>query len=139
MAQTRKKRRRKHSGTQAGTIQRRPAERKPQSKEECRELARQRRLERLERPPTLRGTVGRAAIAAIVFALVVWLVLQRPPLSAVVFAALMFVVYIPMGYLIDLLLYRRHQRKKAGGAGTRAGARDSGDHPKRSRRTRGEG
>lgn len=139
MAQTKKKRRRKHSGTQAGTVQRRPVERKPQTKEERRELARRRRAERLERPPTLRASAGRAALAALLFGLVVTLVLERPLLGALPLVVLTFLIYIPIGYLIDLMIYRRHQRRKGGGGRARAGESGSSERSRRPRRTRGEG
>lgn len=120
MAQTKKKRRRKHSGTQAGTVERRSGGgARPRSKAESREVAKQKRLERLDRPPTWRGAAGRAAIAAAIFAVVVILAFGRPPLEGLALAVAMFVIYIPMSYVTDRFMYNRRQRKKAatGGAG----------------------
>ena len=126
MAQTKKKRRRKHSGTQAGTIQREARQARPQTKEEKREAARQRRLERMDRPPTLRGSVGRAAVAALIFVAVVILVLGQSPAQGLAFGAFMFLVYIPIGYFTDSFMYRRRQRKKEQERGERRDARRSG-------------
>lgn len=113
MAQTKKKRRRKHSGTQAGTVQRRPGTARPATKEEKREEARRRRAERMNRPPTWRGAVLRAAIAAVIFVFVVALALQRPIVEGVGLGAAMFLLYIPIGYYTDTFVYRRRQRKQA--------------------------
>ena len=67
MAQTRKKRRRKHRGTQAGTIDRAGRTGRPRTREEAKQISRQRRQERLDRTPTLKGAVQRAALAAALF------------------------------------------------------------------------
>lgn len=123
VAQTKKKRRRKHSGTQAGTIQREPRRARPQTKEEKREATRQRRLERMDRPPTLRGSVSRAAIAAIIFVGVVILILGQTPAQGLAFGAFMFLLYIPIGYFTDSFIYRRRQRKKKQERGERREAR----------------
>jgi hypothetical protein len=122
VAQTKKKRRRKHSGTQAGTVDRRTgggAGERTRTKAESREDARRKRLERLDRPPTWRGAAGRAAIAAAIFAAVVVLAFGRPPLAGLALAVAMFVIYIPMSYFTDRFIYNRRQRRKAAGAGGR--------------------
>lgn len=113
MAQTKRKRRRKHSGTQAGTVQRRPSTARPATKEEKREEARRRRAERMSRAPTWRGAVVRAAIAAVIFVFVVALALQRPIVEGLGLGAVMFLLYIPIGYYTDTFVYRRRQRKQA--------------------------
>ena len=65
MAQTKRKRRSKHRGTAAGTIESRGRTgRKPTASERSagkQERARQRRLERLDRPPTWKSAGRRAA------------------------------------------------------------------------------
>jgi hypothetical protein len=116
MAQTRKKRRTKHRGNAAGMVEargrtgRRPeaGERKLDAKAE----ARRRREERLDRPPTWRGALNRAAIAAIIFVVAI-IVLGQSPAAAFTLGALMLVLYIPMSYYTDLMIHRRRQRKKA--------------------------
>ena len=112
MAQTKKKRRRKHSGTQAGTIQRQPRQARSQTKEERREESRRRRLERLEQPPTLKSAMVRAAVATVIFIPVAVLLLRAPLGGALILGAFMFAFYIPAGYYFDRFMYRRRQRKK---------------------------
>ena len=126
MAQTRKKRKRRHRGTQAGTIEARgrtgrpggtsASARKPAGRAEARDTARQRRAERFDQPPTWRGALNRALIAAAIFAVAAAL-LQRSVAAGVVLAVAMVVLYLPMSYYTDLFLYRRRQRQKRAGKG----------------------
>ena len=111
MAQTRKKRRRKHRGTQAGTIDRAGRTGRPRTRAEAKQIARQRRQERLDRPPTWKGSLQRAAIAAAIFG--VFLAFIRDPAQAAIIAPLMFLIYIPLGYATDKAIYNFRQRRKA--------------------------
>ena len=117
MAQTKRKRRSKHRGTAAGTIESRGRTgRKPTAQERSadkQDQARQRRLERLDRPPTWKSAGQRALIAAAVFLVAVLALFRQQPLQAISLACFMVLVYLPMGYYTDLFLYRRRQRKKA--------------------------
>ena len=114
------KRKRKHRGTQAGTIEARGRTgRRPQSQVEGRKVARDRRTARFDRPPTWRGALNRAAISALVFAIAVVVLFHRPVAAGVVLGVLMIVLYLPMSYYTDRLLYNRRQRKKAASAGRR--------------------
>jgi hypothetical protein len=116
MAQTRKRRNTKHRGNAAGMVEVRgrtgrrpdPAEQKQDAKAQ----ARAKRLERLDKPPTWRGALNRAAIAAIIF-IVAIIALGQEPAAAFSLGALMLVLYIPMSYYTDLLIYRRRQKGKA--------------------------
>lgn len=124
MAQTKKKRSRKHRGTPAGTVDR-PA-RTGQSKSKGngkgqakgkgatnqKQAARDRRAERMNREPTWKGSINRAAIAAAVFGVLVILVFQRPIQAGVTLAAFMFVLYIPLGYLTDRAVFNFRKRKR---------------------------
>jgi hypothetical protein len=112
MSQTKRKRKRKHRGTPAGTVERAGRTGRPQTREDAKTVARQRRAERLDRPPTWRGAVNRAAVAALVFGLLVVLVFGQSVGSAVSLAALMFLLYIPLGYATDSAIYRFRQRKR---------------------------
>lgn len=117
MAQTKKKRSRKHRGTPAGTIERagRPGsggKGKPKGKADPKQEARERRAERLNRPPTWRGAVNRAAIAAAVFGLLVVLAFGRAPAQGAALALLMFVLYIPLGFLTDKAVFNFRNRRK---------------------------
>jgi hypothetical protein len=106
MAQTR--RRKKHRGTQAGTVRQR-ARGAPRADARTSE---QRRVERLDRPPSWRSAINRAGLAAAVFLAVLVLLLKRPIGESVFYAAFMFLVYIPMGYSMDSFLHRWRQRRK---------------------------
>jgi Flp pilus assembly protein TadB len=119
MAQTKKKRRRKHRGTQAGTIERpgrtgssrsRPAG-KPASKAEARNIARERRQARFDKEPTWRGSLNRALFAAAILAVFI-AVVQKNPVVGVVMGLLAVGIYVPMGYYMDRALWRRRQRQK---------------------------
>ena len=121
MAQTRRKRKRRHRGTQAGTIERAGRTSKPpassakrtkgSTKLEGRDLARQRRQDRLDRVPTWRGAVNRAAFAAIILVLFISVV-QKNIAAGLIMGVIALVIYIPMSYYTDLALYRRRQRRK---------------------------
>jgi Flp pilus assembly protein TadB len=117
MAQTKKKRRSKHRGTAAGTIESRGRTgRKPEATEKKSsksERSREQRLARLDRPPTWRSAANRALIAAAVFLVAVIALFGQKPLAALSLAAFMVLVYLPMGYYTDLFMYRRRQKQKA--------------------------
>ena len=110
MSQT--KRKRKHRGTPAGTIEARGRTGRRPEVGEVRKTAAARRQERLDQPPTWRGAVNRAAIAAIVFAIIAVLVLRQPASGAAVLALLAFAMYVPAGYYMDKFIYERRQRQK---------------------------
>ena len=114
MAQT--KRKRKHRGTQAGTVEARGRTgRKPQSTTAATKKApRDRRVNRLDQPPTWRSALNRAAISAAIFAVAVVVIFGRPISAAVVLGVLMVVLYLPMSYYTDRFLYNRRQRQKQG-------------------------
>jgi hypothetical protein len=121
MGQTKKKRRSKHRGTAAGTIEargrtgRKPPPQDP--KEARRVAAREKRATRLDRPPTWRGAAQRAGIAAALFFVAILIFFDQPVSGAVSLAAFMLLLYIPMGYYTDLFIYNRRQRRKAEGEG----------------------
>jgi hypothetical protein len=126
MAQTKRKRTRKHRGNAAGIVER-PAHnarggaagtpKRPATKEEQRAQARQRRLDRMNRPPTWKGAVQRAAIAAGLFAVLVTIFFKEKVVNSLAIAAFMLVLYIPLSYLTDRALYNWRQKKKAAGQG----------------------
>jgi Flp pilus assembly protein TadB len=114
MAQTKKKRRRKHRGTQAGTVHK-PVRTSSASKGRggSKTTAAQRRSERLDRIPTWRGAFNRSVLAAAVFGLLVIVLFKQPVQAGVSLAAVMVIVYWPMSYFTDKLIYNRRQRSKA--------------------------
>jgi Flp pilus assembly protein TadB len=117
MAQTRRKRKHKHRGTQAGTIEARGRTgRRPQTQVEARKVARERRANRFDRPPTWRSALNRAAISAAVFAVAVVVIFRRPVAAALVLGVVMIALYLPMSYYTDRYLYKRRQRQKQAGS-----------------------
>src|SRR5215213_3273709 len=123
MAQTKRKRRRKHRGTPAGTIEARGRTSKPtstsraaaaKSKSASRQTAAERRQERLDTPPTWRSALNRAAFAAAILVVFIAIIQKNIP-QALVMGVFALLIYVPMSYYTDLALYRRRQRKKAAG------------------------
>jgi hypothetical protein len=114
VAQTRKKRRRKHRGTQAGTIDRSGRTGNARTRKEGKEVARQRREDRLNRPPTMKGAAQRAAIAAAIFGVLIVALFHRNPAQGAFIAVFMFLIYIPLGFATDKAIYNFRQRRKAG-------------------------
>ena len=117
MPPTKRKRRTKHRGNAAGIVEVRGKTHKggaagPTKKLSPRDEARQRRLSRLERPPTWRSAANRALIAALVFVALVVLVFRRPVVEALALGGFVLAFYIPLGYFTDLALYRARQRRK---------------------------
>ena len=118
MAQTRRKRKHKHRGTQAGTVEARGRTgRRPQTPVEAKKVARERRTSRLDRPPTWRSALNRAAISAAIFAVAVVVIFGRPVSAAVVLGVVMVVLYLPMSYYTDRFVYNRRRRQKTSGRG----------------------
>jgi hypothetical protein len=113
MAQTKRKRTRKHRGTPAGTIDRAGKTGRPQTRGDAKQVARDRRKERLDRPPTWRSAVNRAAIAAAVFGVLVVVLFDRSMAEGSGLAAFMFLLYIPLGFVTDKAVYSYRMRKKA--------------------------
>jgi hypothetical protein len=112
MAQTRKKRRRKHRGTQGGSIDRRRAGGRPRSRQEARASARRQMVDRRDVRPTWRSSINRALIAAGIFVALLILLFGQSPLQGLALGVFMLAFYIPMGYGIDLFLYNRRQAQK---------------------------
>ena len=115
MAQTKRKRRTKHRGTAAGTIQARGRTGRPPTADDKKKQTRlDARERRLNTPPTWKAAATRAALAAVL--MFVFLALVGPKQhrleSAVVFALFALAIYIPGGYYMELMMYRRRQKRK---------------------------
>src|SRR4051794_731748 len=112
MAQTRRKRKRRHRGTQAGTIDARGRTSKPaaeqrrgpsksasgkasSSRSASRQTAADRRQARFDNPPTWRGSLNRAAFAAAILVIFVSVVSKRPA-QGLVLGVFALLIYIPM-------------------------------------------
>jgi hypothetical protein len=117
MAHTRKRRRTKHRGNAAGVVEARGRTGRPPTAEErkadARASARDKRMERFNRPPTWRSAANRALVATIIFVAVVIFAFKRPVSEGIALAGFMLLFYIPMGYYTDLFFYRRRQAKLA--------------------------
>jgi Flp pilus assembly protein TadB len=116
MAQTKKKRRRKHRGTQGGRVDTRPARGRPRSRAEAQNRARSRQKkkpgDRVPDPPSWGSALKKGALASILFLGLLALFGQNPLVSLLI-AALMMGFYVPMAYLLDRFMYTRHLRKEA--------------------------
>jgi hypothetical protein len=117
MAQTKRKRRSKHRGTAAGTIESRGRTgRKPTGTEKKGSgkgaTAAERRADRLSRPPSWRSAINRAAIAAVILVALSIFLFKQKPAASIAFAGFALIVYIPMGYYLDRFLYNRRMRSQ---------------------------
>jgi Flp pilus assembly protein TadB len=119
MSQTKKKRRRKHRGTQAGTIERagrtgRPNANSRSGKQDPKAAARERRQAKFDKEPTWRSSLNRAAFAAVILAIFVSVVQKNVP-AGIFLGLVAMVLYVPMSYYTDRALWRRRQRQKQQG------------------------
>lgn len=117
MAQTKRKRRTKHRGNAAGTIETRGRTGRPPTADERKKNVKLTRDEarraRLDRPPTWKGSMQRAVLAAGFMFVFLLLTSKGNVLAAVVFAIFSMAIYIPAGYYLETWLFQRRQRKKA--------------------------
>ena len=120
MAQTKKRRRRKHRGTQTGRIDTSGPRGRPRTREEARARARGKRkrqpgksqmVDRRDIPPTWGSAFKRGLIGAAIFFLLFWLAFGRDIGQAVALSAVMLAMYVPMGYYLDRFFYMRRQRQ----------------------------
>ena len=117
MAQTKRKRKTKHRGNAAGMIETRgrtgrpltPAEKTADAKAKAQAA----RLDRLNSPPTWRASINRAAIATVIFVVALKFLFKEKIGTTIGLAGFIFLLYIPLGYYTDLLLYRWRQKRKA--------------------------
>jgi len=113
MAQTNRRRRRKHRGTQGGSLDRRGGRSsRPRSRQEARSRAKRQMTDRRDVAPTWRRAFNRGAIAAVIFLVLLLLAFKRPVAEALPLAGFMLAVYIPMGFYLDRFLYQRRQAQK---------------------------
>ena len=117
MAQT--KRKTKHRGNAAGMVESRGRTGRPPTAAErngtaAKEKAktREQKLNRLDRPPTWRGAITRAMLAAILM-LLIGIVLLKNSNEAIALFPIVLLFYIPISYYTDAWMYKRRQRQKA--------------------------
>ena len=115
MAQTKKRRRRKHRGTQGGRIDSGRRRARPRSREEARARARSSRskgVSRFDSPPTWRSATMRGLVAAGIFAALLLVLFKQSIAQALGFGVFMLAFYIPAGFLIDSYMWRRRERSR---------------------------
>jgi hypothetical protein len=114
MAQTKKKRRRKHRGTQGGRVDANRRAARPRSRAEAKARARSgtRKGPKADRPPTWRGSALRGLAAAAIFAVLLLAIFKRPLGASLALGAFMLVFYIPAGYYIDTMMWRKRERAR---------------------------
>lgn len=115
MAQTRKKRQRKHRGTQGGRVDANRRASRPRTREEAKARARagrKRPAVRGDAPPTWRSAIVRGVVAAVVFTILLVLIFQRPIAAALALGGFMLVFYIPAGFYFDTMMWRRRERAR---------------------------
>jgi hypothetical protein len=116
MAQTRRKRRRKHRGTQGGRIDTRPRRGRPRNRAEAKARARSRTgkksAPRGQQPPSWSSALMKGGVAAALFVGLLT-VFGQSPIASLGVGVLMLGFYVPMAYLMDRFFYQRHLRKEA--------------------------
>jgi hypothetical protein len=126
MAQTKRRRRTKHRGNAAGVVESRGRTgRKPTAAEKGGKAgdaarAKEKRLDKYDRPPTWRGAFYRAMAAAVLMLLASLLLIKNPPIGLF---PIVLLIYLPISYYTDQWLFRRRQRNKAKQAGRKAAPR----------------
>jgi Flp pilus assembly protein TadB len=126
VAQTKRRRQTKHRGNAAGVVESRGRTgRKPTAAEKsggarATSPARDKRLDRLDRPPTWRGSFLRALVAAGVLLVIAGLVLHASAGAQVAYFAFALVAYTPITYYTDQWMYKRRMRNKGRRAGGKA-------------------
>ena len=120
MAQTKRKRRRKHRGTQAGTVEARGrtsrGNRGPAATD-AKAIRQARREERLNKPPSWKSSANRAIISALVFGAFTVIAFGWSVTRAIPLTVAMVLFYLPLSYITDRFIYNRRQRQKAARAG----------------------
>jgi Flp pilus assembly protein TadB len=119
MAQTKRKRTTKHRGNAAGMIEARGRTGRKPTESERKAAATSgkggAKPNRFDKPPSWRGSLNRALVAVVAFAVLLLVVpgFHVKPVAIIPLAAVMLAIYIPMGYYTDQYMYRRRQRKLA--------------------------
>jgi hypothetical protein len=111
MAQTKRKRRSKHRGNAAGSVEVRGRTGRQVAPAKGGKAV---RLDRLDRPPTWRSAANRSAIATVLFVVVITFLQKNFP-AALLIGLLMFPLYTGLGFYTDKRIYEKRQAKKAAG------------------------
>lgn len=117
MAQTKKKRSRKHRGTAAGNIEKAAHNRSTRPSKSAKPSPQTSRQARMNRPPSWRSAANKAALASVVFGVLLLVAFHRPVGVVLLWTVLVFCFYTPLGYWTDRAVYNRRMRSKANKAG----------------------
>jgi hypothetical protein len=112
MAQTRRRRRRKHRGTQTGRIDRSGGRRRPRTREEAKAQARRRQVEKRDLPPSWGTAFNRGLIGAAIFFALIYFAFDQPLGGALGLGILMLAIYVPLGYYVEHFFWRRRQKQR---------------------------
>jgi hypothetical protein len=113
MAQTKRKRRTKHRGNAAGTVEVRGRTGRPPTPDERKKQERAKRAQaRTPKPPTWKSAMKKALLATGFIFVFLLITNKFKVVPALVFAVLAMLLYIPSGYYLDGYLYRRYLRKQ---------------------------
>jgi hypothetical protein len=116
MPPTKRKRRSKHRGTAAGTVEARGRTGRKPTQTEQKGTPQQRRQARLDREPSWNSSALRAGFASLLLFVIMQtgLLGERIPLGqALVVCVFALLVYVPLGYFFDRAIYNRRMRRKA--------------------------
>jgi hypothetical protein len=112
VASTKRKRRTKHRGNAAGVVETRGRTGRKPGPADRKTTARQSRMDRFSKPPTVRSAFQRSAIAAVIFVFAMILIVQQTEAASIALGAFVLLFYVPLSYYTDLFFYRRRQAKE---------------------------
>jgi hypothetical protein len=105
-----KRRKRKHSGTQTGKIDKR-GKTTPKSRAEAMSRARNQKVDRRLQPPSWNGAIKRGLFFAVLL-FPVALLFGQPAASAAMLTVIAAVFYVPLGYYTDSFFYKRRMARE---------------------------
>jgi hypothetical protein len=115
MAQTKRKRRSKHRGNAAGTVEARGRTgRKPTAAEQRKSAGAQSREDRRFVEPTWGSAAIRAGLASVMLLVLFQVGLaggEQTLTTSIALSVAAFLIYVPLGYQVDRMFWRRRMRK----------------------------
>jgi Flp pilus assembly protein TadB len=108
----RKRRSTKHRGNAAGMVETRGRTGRKPDPADRKASARQARLDRYSKPPTVRSAFQRSSIAAVVFMVAMILIVKQTIAASILLGGFVLLIYVPLSYYTDLFFYRRRQAKQ---------------------------
>jgi Flp pilus assembly protein TadB len=122
VAQTKRKRRRKHRGTQTGRIDSRHRGR-PRTREEAKARAKSKKrpTERREVVPSWSSALKRGLFGAAIFLILMVAAFGRSFGEALLLSVVMLAMYVPLGYYVDRFFYNRRRSRERQQKAARSG------------------